>query len=368
VFAFYPIRGFNFVKATSKKPLIILALLFLISCTEKKNPPAPPKQTLNSTVSPIYAIGDVKHKNPATGAIEDIVALQMMQKNGSLFVTGRPIAFAKWDITSNPEDPHPTFTASDNMGAFVPNQKWVPDLFAGSALGIVGNVAFMSGTMGMSLVDMSNTKNPVEIGRHPFQDPDSLVPFIQDAEGAFAYKAIIPNPTNPRILYGFREQDYVYTLNIDYQNKEIINGIKATYDNGPRVTIARKEAYGPNGVCCVTGGALFAGRAFVAFRSALWIFGISPNGSLGQPSVINSLQAYNVQATDRYVYIQHVPTGGTSAMNRSAGIYVFDKNGNQVTFLPVTPERFSVSPDDQYLFANVDNASVRIFRMTWAPR
>lgn len=351
---------------------IALAAALLAGCSQTgANKNALRKQAANTPARPvtpktIFAVGDVKTKNAQMGASSDIVTLQMMQKNGALYLVGRPIGFAKWDVASDPESPYPTFTASDNILNFVPNGKWIVDYFAGGALGVVGNLAFMSGAVGMSIVDMSRTEQPKEIGRHPFQDPNADQ-VVKDAEGAFSYKAIIPNPSNPGILYGFREQDYVYTLNVNYSQKDIVNASGKTYDNGPKVTPIRKEAYGPNGVCCVTGGALFAGRAFVAFRSALWIFGISSNGALGQPSVINSLQAYNVQASDRFVYIHHVPSY-SAGISKPAGIYVFNQQGNQVAFLPVSPERFAVSNDDQYLFANVDNASVRIFRMTWAPR
>jgi hypothetical protein len=327
-----------------------------------------PVNTQNIKAPTLHSVGDVQPKNPATGQVSNIVGLQMTQRNGALYIVGRPIGFTKWDITSDPESPYPTFTASDNIANFTPNGKWVLDYFASGALGIYGNLAFMSGAVGMSIIDMSRTEQPVEIGRHPFQDPEADQ-VVKDAEGAYAYKAILINPSDPKIVYGFREQDYVYTLNVNTGARESATTASGkSYDNGPQVTPLRKESYGSNGVCCVTGGAIFAGHAFVGFRSALWIFGISSSGQLLQPKVINQLQAYNVQATDRYVYVQHVASYSTDGPMMPSGIYVFDASGRQVTYLPVNPERFAVSADDRYLYANVDNTAIRIFRQTWLPR
>jgi hypothetical protein len=323
--------------------LLILFVALFSGCTEKKSekklaslrPRRMPAQVL-APVSEVMFDG------------QEMVALQMTQKAGALYLTGRPFGFSRWDITANPEAPHMTFAASDNILGFVPNGKWIVDYFAGGALGILGPYAYMSGAVGMSAVDIGQTETPVERGRYPAQDPNSD-DITKDAEGAYAYRAIAANPTVP-VFYGFREQDYVYTLSA----------------NGPKVQIVNKEAYGQTNVCCVNGATVFKNKLFVAFTSSIWMFEMESNGRLSEPTIIDKLQAYDVQASDNYLYVHHQPTyASSSAALNPPGVYVFDETGEQKAFLPISPQRFAVSPSDSHLYANEENTSIRIYGMSW---
>ncbi len=322
---------------------ILLVLATAVACTDGR-PSREQVQLFTNIVPPattLVAAADVKFGGKNTDS------LQMTIKGNSLFLTGRPFGFSRWEIGSAPESPSLTFAASDQIEAFSPMGKWVVDWYTSGALAIVGQIAFTSGTVGTSVINMTETTKPREVQRYPALDPNSdQVP----SDEAFVYAAMVPHPTKP-LLYGFRRQDYVYTVDLS-QGK---------------MNLQAKDAYGEPGesVCCVLGATAFQNKVYVAFRDRLVFFDIGSDGRLTNAKESLELAAVNVQATPRYLYVQHEPSSaGTS--QRPSGIYVFDANGENVAFFKAgNPRRFAVSPDDSHFYSNADGQSVKIFRIQW---
>jgi len=326
-------------------------LLSFLGCTDRRPPPpaapvvyrTPPQPPPRTSVE---SVAEVRFQNA------DTTVLAMTRRGNSVFLTGRPFGFMRWDVGANPESPRLTFAASDDIVNFAPKGKWVVDWYASGAVGILGSYGFLSGTSGMSVVDISSTSNPAEVLRIPDIDPNS------DKVGrdlAYVYKAIVPHPSLP-VLYGFREQDFVYTLSA----------------GSGGVNITSKSAYGKSGepVCCVRSAVIFGNRLFVAFLSRLVWFDIS-GGRLGSPGEFSELQAANVTASDNLLYVQHEPNRGQPAgYGNPRGIYVFNLQGENVDFIPldVVANQIIVDPTDSYLYVNSNNITVDVFRINWAER
>ena len=335
-----------------KRQLGFLTALFGMTlqggCTDKRTPPAPAPQGLRqvsgtgSISSSLISAATVKFQNTNTET------LAMVQKTGSLYLTGRPFGFSRWDISADAEKPTLTFAAVDQIDTFAPVGKWVVDWYASGALGLLGTYAFLSGTAGMSVIDISSTNSPREALRKPPANPnEAQVP----RDEAFVYRAIVANPSLP-VLYGFREQDYVYTMQV----------------TGDDVQLASRDAYGSPGVnvCCVHSATIFSGMLFVAFGSKLVWFTLRQDGRLGQGGQFDLLQATNVASTDRFLYVQHSPTyGQQQGINNPRGFYVFDENGENVDYIASnsSPKQFTVHPGDSHLYMNNDDTSIQIYRI-----
>lgn len=318
-------------------------------CTDRRTPRAAPvhlnKQVTQTITSSAKSVASVKFQNA------DTEVLNMVQKTGSLFLTGRPFGFSRWDVAADAENPHLTFAASDQIDTFAPNGKWVVDWYASGGLGLLGRYAFLSGSAGMSVIDIGNTNSPREVLRKPYADPNSdQVP----RDEGFVYKAIVASPYSS-VLYGFREQDYVYTLRLA----------------GGDVQLTRKDAYGGDGVnvCCVRSATVFQNVVYVAFGGRLVWFFIGSDGNLEPGGETDELQAANVASTEQYLYVQHTPTyGQQQGLKNPKGIYVFDRKGDNVDYIAMNeePRLFTVHPRDSHLYFNLDNTSIEIFRIQWA--
>jgi hypothetical protein len=324
--------------------ITILILTLQWGCTDRRAPRGVPvtlSAVSNTISSALKQVADVKFQN------NDTQVTSMIQKNGSLYLTGRPFGFSRWDVSVDPESPSLTFAASDQIDTFAPKGKWVVDWYASGGLGILGRYAFMSGTAGLSIIDISETTHPVERLRIPAVDPNSDQ---VSSDAAYQYKAIVPSPYG-NTIFGFREQDYVYTLSVGNGGAQLVS----------------RDAYGGDGalVCCVKSATVFMGKIFVAFGSRLVWFDIN-GGQLTNPGEFNELQAANVAATDRYLYVQHQPTyGQQQGLKNPRGYYVFDQNGDNVDYIASNdnPRQFAVSPGDSHIFMNNTDTSVTIYRI-----
>ncbi len=343
-----------------KQLVIFILLLFTISCTDERKLK---NQIITVQPPPRTDMQFVKDFFPIQNA-ENIV-YQIKAEDNSLYLTGKPFGFARYNIISDPESPDKgkVFIASEQMSTFVMHKPepgrsnefsqpaWTVDFFASGALGILKNIAFLSGTRGLSIVDISETNYPREIKRFPRQNED-LDYFNWVIDEAYNYKAIISHPSK-LLLYAFREQDYVYTLAI----------------GGPNgLSFLRKDSYLPNStMCCVKGATLWQNKVFVAFQSKLVYFDISDDGFLINGTEINELQATNVASTQDYLFVMHEPSNGNlDGVNHPKGIYVFDLNGRQVALLTaLTTKVFAVHPNNAYLYANDDNRSIKIYKINW---
>jgi len=163
---------------------------------------------------------------------------------------------------------------------------------------------------------------------------------------------MVNHPTLP-ILYGFRRQDFLYTLNLSQGSMQII----------------KKEAYGNQGesVCCALGAAIFNNKMYVAFRDRLLYYDVTASGALTNIKESKQLNAANVVATSRYLYVQHEPTAAASeGSSRPSGIYVFDTTGKAVAwFKASSPKKFAISSDDNYIYADLGMGRIDVFRIQW---
>ncbi|GEM_PF-1623731 len=330
----------------------LLALtVFVAGCTD--NRPKTVKQgpnlsTLPVTSSSIVFVSDRQFNGAAT------VVQQMQIKGASLYMTGRPFGFTRWEVSPNPESPSKTFAIADNIPAYTAattNQgAWIPDYYARGALEIFGSIAYMSGNVGLSMANITNSF-PAEMGRKQGAVNGNTV----QADDAYAYEAMVQNP-NRSVYYGFRKQDYVYTVD----------------SSTVALALIRREAYGAAGqaVCCVTGATVFNNRIYVSFGDRMVMFDMANDGRLIPAGSYTELHAANVVSTPKYLYVQHEPIANPAGGNfstRPRGIYVFDAAGNAVDRIDtgVNLLRMAVSWNDGHVYANVDNQAVRIYRIQW---
>lgn len=321
----------------------VLLITSALACTDKRQQERKlPVQIGRLPPQALEAVTDIRING------QDITAYQMAQKGGALYITGVPFGFTKWDIISDAEAPHPTFIAADEIDKFQPMGRWRPDWYGSGALGIIGPYAIMSGYVGASFINMGQTANPIETKRYPAINQNSEeTPQDQN----YVYQSIAMHPRIP-LAYGLREQDHIVLSDVSG------SGLK---------TRSQVIRYGSSNVCCVMGSTVFAGKMWVAMRGMLRVYDfVGNNGALSAPMDIPGLQAIGVASSDNLLYVQHQPTfAHSSGSTRAAGIYVFDAQGNSVAFLPTTPKHFAVAPDDGHLYANLDDTSVRIYRILW---
>ncbi len=325
--------------------LTVLILTLQWGCTDRRAPKGVPvnlSATSGTNTSSLKQVADVKFQN------NDTQVTNMVSSGGSLYMIGRPFGFSRWDISADPETPSLTFAASDQIDTFAPNGKWVVDWYASGGLGILGRYALMSGTAGLSIIDISETNHPVEALRQP---PVAATDQKVSSDSAFQYRAIVASPYGSTV-FGFREQDYVYTLSL----------------SGSGVKLQSKDAYGGDGatVCCVKSATVFNGKVFVAFGSRLVWFDIDGSGQLSNPGEFDQLQAANVASTGQYLYVQHAPTYGQQAgLKNPRGYYVFDANGNNVDYIADNnnPRQFQVSQGDSHIYMNNTDTSITIYRI-----
>jgi hypothetical protein len=306
--------------------------------------------TANIPATRLIAAADIQFKVNGQAAATTADTLQV--SGGSLFMTGKPMGFARLEIAQDEENPSITFSMSTQIDTFSPMGKWVEDWYASGALAIYNQIAFMSGTVGTSVVSMANTLHPVEVQRYPALNPNSdVVP----SDAAYIYSAMVMHPSKP-ILYGFTRQDFVYTSDL----------------SAGKINLIAKDAYGATAgqaVCCAMGAAVFNNQVFVGFRNRLLIFGIGADGRLSRLGETSVLNATNVVATSRYLYVQHEPTNSSQTAGTGVtpqGIYVFDTTGRNVAFFAAgNPKKFAVSSDDSHFYGNLDGQSVKAYRIQW---
>jgi hypothetical protein len=270
----------------------------------------------------------------------------MVVSGPTLFLVGRPFGFSLWDVGTNPLSPRMQYAYSDNIRAFSPMGGWTPDNYASGAIGVRGNYVLTSGAAGASLIDTTDKSAARELFRYPPRQGNEIsVPM----DPYFVYRAIIPHPTQP-YFYGFREQDFAFALSVDSSGLQIQGDRSIRYQTRS------------SGTCCALGGTTYQGNIFIAFRSALRQFAFRSDGGIVEVSENTSLNAVNVASSNDYLFVQHEAIPGNSF---PSGIHVIDNSGNSVAFLPMSPIKFTVSADSQFLYANLDNDSITIFRLNW---
>lgn len=313
-----------------------------VGCTDRRVPIRKVPVKINNSLPPqsLYEVATVQYNNQNT------TVWNMVSKGGSLYLTGTPFGFAKWEIGPDPENPQLTFAVATAIDQLKP--RWVAPWYASGTLAILGNYGFMSGSVGASVMDMRSTGMAKEVLRYPDYD-DAAESAV--ADDAFIWSAASFHPSRS-VLYAFRQQDYVLTYNFTNSGLQLKS----------------KDGYGDPGttMCCVNATTVFKNSIYVAFRSRLVFFDFGANDALVDGREYEGLQATHVTATSRYLYVLHQPTSSGSGPVYPGGIYVFDANGDNVAFLPTTAKIFSVNDADTHLYANEDDASIKIYKINWS--
>lgn len=339
-------RGFRMNFTSWEKQLrfsLLLASVALIQwgCTNRSFVPFEPQQQAIPAPQVVEAVADVQFQGQPTQA------LGMKIHSGSLYLIGRPFGFSRWNISADPENPVLTFAASDNIREFalpdLQNGPWVVDYYASRALAITGRYAVLSGDAGISVIDIGQTNQPKEVFRVPISTGLQAT-----ADPRFVYEALLPSPTSS-LLYGFRQQDSIFYL---------------SGSSGGRLNISSSVGYAPSNICCVTGAAAFNGLVYLSLQSRLGVMRPDSSGILSWEQVVDKLAAVNVVATSNFLYVQHEP-GGNSFGLLPRGIYVFDRQGRNVAYMPLSPLEFAVNESDSHIYINQDDISITIYRMLW---
>jgi hypothetical protein len=326
---------------------VLLLLAVLAACTDGRVPKAAPIQ-IQTYAPPPRTNAEAVQEIRFNGA--DVQISQMLIKTNTLFMTGKPFGLLRADIGSNQEIPSKTFAASDTITETFPFGKWVFDWYASGALAALGQYVFTSGIVGTSLFNVSETNAPREVRRYPRENenPDA-VDVVQDE--AFTYKAMVAHPKLP-IVYGFREQDFVYTLKVNA---------------GPTLSLVGKDAYSDVGStkCCVRGATIWQNKVFVAFRGSLVWFDLLPSGRLEAGSEIKFLQAEAVASSKDYLFVYHNPGNANPQGTQYArGIYVFGKDGNAIALLN-TEAPIVMAATNDYVYLNSDNTHLKVYKINW---
>lgn len=109
---------------------------------------------------------------------------------------------------------------------------------------------------------------------------------------------------------------------------------------------------------CGRGATQFNGKIYVAGCNALWEYS---GGSFRQ--FYFSINAIDVVGNNGLLYVHHRPVRGIGGVNVKAGIYVFDANNGYQGTIPLDPESFAVSPDNQFIFSNDNDEDVAVYRI-----
>lgn len=324
--------------------LLLFGLLTLIGCTDtrpRKELPAlrPVRQAPQTLVERARVQLQVNGKSTQTRAY------QMISDGLSLVLTGTPFGVARWDISADRENPKQIFSAADRVDSFSLDARWNVEWYGMNALTMVGRFAVMSGTLGMSVVDMDQGK---EVKRYPAPSDGPFTRIGVDGE-RFSYTALLALPNHSAsLIFGFQEQGRVTKLTASL----------------PNLSILSSKAY-RNNLCCVRGGAFFGGNAFLALTTRLWMIGVGEEGGIESSGFFDKLQVTDVVTTRELLYLQHQERPSFPSQFPSGG-YVFNKEGENIAYLelPENITRFAVSPDDAYLYAG-DGSAIVIYAIDW---
>ncbi len=325
----------------------LLLMASLSACTDGRIPKADAVRM--NTLTPasrtnVSAVQEIRFNG------KDIEVSQIAIKGNSLFMTGRPFGMMRADIGANAELPQKTFAVSDTIDTTFPFGKWVFDWYASGALSILGQYVFTSGVAGTSLFNVGETAAPVEVRRYPRENENPASESVVQDE-AYIYRGMAVHPTMP-IVYGFREQDYVYTLKLT---------------GGPQLSLVGKDSYADVGStkCCVRGATVWQNKVFVAFKGSLVWFDMLPNGRLEAGTEIKALQAEAVASSPDYLFVYHNPGSANPAgVAYARGIYVFNKQGDAVALLNTDAPLVMAATND-YVYINSDNTHLTVYKINW---
>ncbi len=127
--------------------------------------------------------------------------------------------------------------------------------------------------------------------------------------------------------------------------------------------------------------AFFQGKVFVAACNQVVVYDsnrnilVPANSASPDPlDIIRQLKAVQVVTSGNMLYVHHLAQSGNGSgfggysnpySSIPTGVYVFDSNLKYVNYIDIDPLSFAVSPDNQIIFANEDNADVGAYRIPW---
>ncbi len=284
----------------------------------------------------------------------DIDVWNMIVDNNTLYFTasgtGGKIGpgFAGANIVADPELPTLNFAVGSQTNNLL--NQWIAPLYARGAIAINNNLALTSGTAGMSAYDL--TQSAKEIFRVPTPPPTGSETLNITGDAAYVWSTAVFHPAAP-VLYAFKSQEYAMTYLVTSSGLQLLG----------------KENYSPNGkpVCCATSSVIFNNAIFVAFSSELRVYQTDTNGRLyrvNSDSEMLQLQAAWVTASPNYLYVLHKPNNSATGRKDPSGVYVFNRDFQQVGYIPMSPvpQMIAAHPQDTHFYAKFNNAAISILR------
>ncbi len=309
--------------------LVAAATLLLSACNDGRIAKAQPlklKQVFQNNSPTLSKVASVQFENGET-TVDSIV-----REGNTLYMVGRPFGFSGWAI-DQPDTPTLTFDIKAQLTTFAIKLPWVYDWYASGAVGIMGSTAFLSGTAGVSVVNLTQSQAPKEIFRKPPLDASGN----PQRDFAYTYRAVVPHPSGG-MYYGFSQQESVYTVAIRQNDLQVIS----------------RASYSPNGnVCCVRSATLFANTIYVAFGTRMAWFAPTANGGLVDPGELNELQVAGVARSETHLIAYHNPSSAyASGQVNPRGFYYFDSTGQLEHYVPtnLVPKIFATDATGRYIY------------------
>ncbi len=326
----------NLAQRILRSTVLAVSLLLASACTDSRTAQSKPlqfKQVFSNNNPTMQKIAAVRFNS------EDTEITQMTRVGNMIHMVGYPFAYSAWNIDS-PETPNLSYDIGSQLADFPIKLPWRTDWYASGAVGILGSTAVLSGTSGVSMINITQPRAAKEIFRKPPLNADGT----PGRDFAYVYSAIVPHPTQA-MWYGFSQQENVYTIAVGQNN----------------LSVRQTASYSPNGnVCCVRNAVYFSGTIYVAFGTRLVWFAPTQDGGLVDPGELTDLQATSVAVSNDYVIVHHNPTSAVaSGTANPKGFYYFDMNGNLAAYVPsnVVPRLFVADPSGRYLYMQLPGAT-----------
>ncbi len=331
--------------------LLSLGLALLSACNDgriAKSSPLVMKQLFSNNRPTLAKVAAVKFQS------EDTTVNSMVRVGNMIHMTGQPFGYSGWSV-DDPENPNLSFDIAGQLTNFAMKLPWVFDWYASGAVGVMGNTTFLSGTAGVSVVNITQQQAPKEIFRKPPLDGNGK----PQRDFAFTYRAIVPNPFAAG-YYGFSSQDNLYPVAI--AQNDLVAQPALPYSQ----VLFGQAGGGP--VCCVRSAVSFQGTIYVAFGTRLAWFAPTAGGGLVDPGELSQLQADNVAISDQYLVVHHTPSSSQpSGVGNPKGFYYFNSGGQLVNYVPsnVDPKVFTLNATGQYIYLQTKTGiDVEIHRVT----
>ena len=286
----------------------------------------------------------------------------LMANDSYLFATGAGSGLGFYNFQASRP-----FTSGASAFPVDPRTPNFLDGNAGNVLSMAqgGSFLYISSNAGLYEISLSQMNYPLVNYTLPYSRPDlfgtytlsnGTPQFSEAAKQNFRFGSMVYVPST----------NEVWTFRAKERSRFSVGGLS----QNPNLS---RELLGFNTSCngeFKGSSAYLQGKVYVAACDGMKILKADSTGSvIGTDTRLNPVQ---VVATRNLLYVHHQPGvasgwGGYSNSNSNfpGGIYVLDANLNQVNYIAIEPISFAISPDNQLLFANEDNADVGAYRIPW---